>query len=169
MYYRTLPMFMGMLENIPNKVDFDQVPGYAVYITINGPYGKPSDLKHAKENIIESSPDATFGVLTVTNTDWIQYNQYYIDSDNVVSEGDHFTMVMVDQEDQEDDSFFRLVIYGVLITCVLGFGYFIYNWVKCILSRPPKEEDDSDSDEESYNGSSRHRKIVKQEMQHVLP
>lgn len=64
---------------------------------------------------------------------------------------------------------FRYFVYAVLITWVLGFGYFIYNWIKCIMSRPPQESDGSSDDEDNIGEDVRQRKRIQQELQHVLP
>jgi len=63
-----------------------------------------------------------------------------------------------------DSPMFRYLIYGILIIWLLGFVYFIYNWIKCVMSRPKDLEDSSDEDEEYNKGNEK-----RMEMKNVLP
>lgn len=72
------------------------------------------------------------------------------------------------ENDDEPSEMFKYVIYGILIICVLGFAYFIINWIRCVMSRP-KDLDDSSDDEEVYDPSKRSQNMKKMEMKNVLP
>ena len=99
-------------------------------------------------------------------------------------EGDQYTAIQhricrqegdgrrnLDDEGAEDEpsEMFKYVIYGILIICVLGFVYFIINWIRCVMSRPKDLDDSSEDDEEVYDPSKRNSNMKKMEMKNVLP
>ena len=71
--------------------------------------------------------------------------------------------------DDEPSEMFKYLIYGILIICVLGFVYFIINWIRCVMSRPKDLDDSSDDDEEVYDPNKRNSNMKKMEMKNVLP
>lgn len=73
---------------------------------------------------------------------------------------------MLEDDNEEVSPMFKYIIYAILIICVLGFVYFIYNWIKCFLSRPQDVEEDSEEDDESYDPSKAKQKQM--EMKHVI-
>ena len=72
----------------------------------------------------------------------------------------------LEDKDDKDSPMFRYVIYAILILCVLGFMYFVYNWLKCVLSRPKELEDSSDEEDEYVDNNRKNREM---EMKNVLP
>jgi hypothetical protein len=71
-------------------------------------------------------------------------------------------------EEEEPSTMFKYLIYLILIICVIGFAYFIINWIRCVMSRPKDLEDsEEDDDEEVYDPSGKRAKQM--EMQNVLP
>lgn len=164
-YERTYPLSEGNFEKIPNRVEFEEKLSMPVYITLNGPRGDLKTLTKKKDHSVELSSEPTFGILELDSNEQISFTQFSADHNEI----DHFTMIIVEKETEEESKFFVYMIYGVLITCILGFGYFIYNWIRCIMSKPPREDDDDSSDSDEYTGHMRHRKAGKQELQNVLP
>lgn len=75
----------------------------------------------------------------------------------------------LETSEDEPSEMFKYVIYGILIICVLGFVYFIINWIRCVMSRPKDLDDSSEDDEEVYDPSKRSQNIKKMEMRNVIP
>jgi hypothetical protein len=166
-YERTFPIFDSEIEEIPDKYEFDGVSKSPVYLTINGPKETLSSVTAKKTWTASLSSEMTFGILEVSNIG-VKFTALNPSHEEI----DYFHMTLAETTGPpEDSAMFRYVVYAILIICVLGFGYFIYNWIRCVMSKPPRDSDGESSDEDDigmdYN--KRSRKIVKQEMQHVLP
>jgi len=164
-YERTYPVFEGTTTNIDDSADFEQEISYPVYITLNGPKGTHGSLTQKQPISLELSSEPSFGILEIKSNTSISFTQYSVDQDQV----DHFNMIVIEKDNFENSTTFRYMIYAILISCILGFGYFIYNWIRCFLSKPARDDDSDSSDEEQYSGNMRQRRAVKQEMQQVLP
>ena len=66
--------------------------------------------------------------------------------------------------DEEVDPIMRYLVIGILILCILGFLFFIINWIRCFLSRPKHQDDENSSDSEDDERN----KGKKMELKNVL-
>ena len=163
-YERTLPVFEGISENIDSINNFEESLSMPVYITSNGAQGSHSTMTTKKAWTAAHSSEPSFGVLEIKSEFEIKYIQYS-DNHEII---DHFILNII-VENEGDNTVITYVVYGILITWILGFGFFIYNWIKCFLSRPSKEESDSSDSEEETVSHRQRKRIPKEEIELALP
>ena len=156
-YERSYPKIDSNHVKFDYKNEFDQQPGMPVYITLNGVSEIEEQFITKKDFNAISSGESSYGILQINDYENITYQQLSHDEDSI----DLFRMKIIDFEEQQDEDFFIYVIYAILAGCILGMVYFVYNWIRCIMSRPPELDDDSSSDEE-YQGEIRHRHKVQE-------
>lgn len=102
-----------------------------------------------KEELDLTAAPGTFGILEVREGKLVSFS--FFDSDlRVLNEIE----LKQETEDEEVDPIMRYLVIGILILCILGFLFFIINWIRCFLSRPRSHEDDensSDSEDDERN------------------
>lgn len=166
-YERTFPIFEGISMNVGNKNMFEESLAMPVYITLNGVKGDHATLTSKRGWVAELSPEQSFGVLELDMTSTIKYRQYSADHHIL----DQFSMTIVDKENFDDiDPMFKYMIYCILVSCVVGFGFFIFNWVRCIIGKPEISRDSDSSDSEDNDEVQlKQRRRINREIESALP
>ena len=121
---------------------------------------KNGKLHKNSEYSLASNFAKTFIVLEVSQNNMVSYKLF--DSKlNTLNEIE----LKEETGDEEVDPVMRYLVIGILILCILGFLFFIINWIRCFLSRPRSHEDEensSDSEDDERN------KGKKMELKNVL-
>jgi hypothetical protein len=154
-YSRDFPALDGSRDKNKELHVFEYKGDYTTYINING-----SNENHAKSNVdvntASNSGIPSFGVLTI-NQDSLKFE--------LITEG-HIQMdyVTIKLEDNNEDSeggkinfnndlvspMFRYMVYLFLMIWIIGFSFFIINWIRWMFQKPPSDGgSDGNSDEEA--------------------